>query len=239
MPNEYWAIYGQCQISNLNWKMENAFPYRFRDLLTENSFLMLEGIAQQENMPRGPKFPIDRENILSQQIRIEPPAGSEIRENASRGLANAPIRFFQTKTRQSPAEAIRKEVEIGRALLSDRHHGCADEGPAPEVCLKSEVRGGEVNPPVFVLEQVTCRVFVISLADERNTESQVRAQYRHSPQSVSQAEARGEASDASVSGRVHDQDPPDLFIDPDSEQRAFETIKKPVCERATQSESDL
>src|SRR5262249_1203517 len=33
MPNEHWTISGQCQISNLNWKMENGTLRQFPDLL--------------------------------------------------------------------------------------------------------------------------------------------------------------------------------------------------------------
>src|SRR5262249_20414707 len=34
MPNEHWSTSGQCQISNLIWKMENGNLRPFRDLQT-------------------------------------------------------------------------------------------------------------------------------------------------------------------------------------------------------------
>src|SRR5262245_17921668 len=108
--------------------------------LTVNSFLMPKGIAKKEDVPRRAQIAIDGENILKQPIRIEPPAGAEIRKGDRSVMSRASIRFLQAKTRQSAAEAVRKEVKIGCEGLHDRQRRDADEGLTPDVRLEAHVR---------------------------------------------------------------------------------------------------
>src|SRR5882672_4907440 len=149
------------------------------------SFLALESVAQQENMPRRPQTAIDREDILGHQIRPEPPTGPEIREKVRRVLARASVRFGQAEIRQSPAEEIGIETEIDRVRLPDDQRRRADERPAPDVCLQSHVCGQEALALSPVLDRIPGRVLAALLVDVREAEGEVRAQDGRSPQNES------------------------------------------------------
>src|SRR5262249_53982296 len=190
-------------------------------------------------MSRRPQTRINRDDILGHQIRPQPPAGPEIREEVRRVFERASTRIGQAETSQSPSEEIGIEAEIGRVPLPDDQRRRAGEQLAPDVCLQSHVRGYVALALAPVLDRIPGRVLEALLADAREAVGEVPTQDGRSPQSESQAEAHDGAVHVGPRGRVREDSAPNLSVALPPEQRAFETVKQAARERPAQSKRAL